>query len=400
MLERLATWVCSDDRKQRLRIQRSLLAAVVFIACCVLQVYACWMGYMDAHDVKLLSGAIVVNVVFWYAVLRSGFNLRFADPALTLPQILAAQTIIMGAYAVTGPVHGSTLMLLALVMVFGVFNMRHRDARIASLYTVALMGVVSAIKTQTDPLLYPFKLEVAHFVITAAIVPTISSLAAQLASLRARLQSQKEELQSALVRIQELATIDELTGLVNRRHMMERLHQQQATLGTERPQRFCLALLDLDHFKRINDTHGHGVGDEVLRHFAQHMRQALRPTDVLSRWGGEELLLMLDEPNPEAARRWLERARQVLAGITLAPSVPELKPTFSAGLTDVATHERLAACIERADRALYVAKDQGRNQTVLRPRALEPHPQPADPAQPITRLAPAANAHPSHHAEA
>ena len=88
VLEQLTRWVCSDDRKQRLRIHRSLLAAVVFIACCVLQVYACWMGYMAAGDVKLLSGAIVVNVLFWYGMLRSGLNLRFADPALTLPQIL------------------------------------------------------------------------------------------------------------------------------------------------------------------------------------------------------------------------------------------------------------------------------------------------------------------------
>ncbi|MEY4766940.1 MAG: hypothetical protein RI907_3613, partial [Pseudomonadota bacterium] len=293
MTTSLATWIFTADRKQRLRIQRSLLAAVVFVACCFLQVYACWMGYMLAEDVQRLSGAIVLNVVFWYGVLRSGLNLRFADPALTLPQIMAAQSIIVGAYAVTGPAHGATLMLLALVMVFGVFNMVHRDARIASFYTVGLMGVVSLIKTQTDPVYYPFKLEVAHFVITAAIVPTISSLAAQLASLRARLQAQKEELQAAVERIQQLATIDELTGLVNRRHMMAHLQQQQATLGTERPQRFCLALLDLDHFKRINDTHGHGAGDRVLRGFAEVAASVVRAPDVLARWGGEEFLLLM-----------------------------------------------------------------------------------------------------------
>ncbi|MEY4765805.1 MAG: hypothetical protein RI907_2478, partial [Pseudomonadota bacterium] len=234
----------------------------------------------------------------------------------------------------------------------------------AGLYTVVLLGITIIIKTLTDPVQYPLKLEIAHFVLIGSIVPTISSLAAQLSNLRARLQAQKEELSQALGRIQVLATRDELTGLYNRRHMMDVLAQHQKRLSRSGHHRFCLAILDIDHFKRINDTHGHGVGDEVLQNFAHHMRQALRPTDVLSRWGGEEFLLMLDEPHPEAARRWLEHARQRLSVVTLAPSVPELRPTFSAGLTDVAPDERLAHCIERADRALYAAKHQGRDRTV------------------------------------
>ncbi len=361
----LAKLVFSDDRKQRLRIQRSLMAAGVFIACCFLQVYAWWMGYMLAEDVMRLSGAIVLNVAFWYGVLRSGINLRFADPALTLPQILCAQTIITGAYAVTGPAHGATMMLLVLVLVFGVFNMSRRDSQVASLYTVGLMAVTNVIKTQTDPVVYPVKLEVAHFVLTAAIVPTISSLAAQLASLRARLQAQKEELAQAVVRIQELATRDELTGLVNRRHMMSVLSQHKKVLDRSGQAPFCVALIDLDHFKRINDTHGHGVGDEVLRGFSHEMTHALRESDVLARWGGEEFLLLLNDGSPQEASRGLERVRQILAGARLAPSVPDLQPTFSAGLTRIEPGEPLDRCIERADRALYEAKANGRNRTVV-----------------------------------
>ncbi|MGQ0597973.1 GGDEF domain-containing protein [Aquabacterium sp.] len=366
LISRLNDLLLTTDRKQRLRITRSLMAANVFIACCFLQIYAWSIGYMELEDVKRLSGVIVLNILTWYVVLRSGLNLRFDDPAMTLPQILSALTIIVGAYSVTGPVHGSTMMLLALVLVFGIFNMKQKGAIIAGGYTVVLMGIAILIKIRTDPLHYPFKLEIAHFVLTAAIVPTISGLAAQLSSLRAKLQAQKDELANALVRIQILATRDELTGLVNRRHMLEVLGQHKKRLERSGHHRFCLALLDIDHFKRINDTHGHAVGDEVLRNFAKVVQSGLRDTDVLARWGGEEFLVLLNDTSPELANVGLERARMLLAEATTVAALPDLKPTFSAGLTAYNLNEALDVCIERADRALYKAKDGGRNCTVIR----------------------------------
>ncbi|MBI3380555.1 MAG: GGDEF domain-containing protein [Aquabacterium sp.] len=366
LISRLNDLLLTTDRKQRLRITRSLMAANVFIACCFLQIYAWSVGYMELDDVKRLCGVILLNILLWYVVLRTGLNLRFDDPAMTLPQILSALTIIVGAYSVTGPVHGSTMMLLALVLVFGIFNMKQKGAIVAGGYTVVLMGVAILIKIRTDPHNYPFKLEIAHFVLTAAIVPTISGLAAQLSSLRAKLQAQKDELANALVRIQILATRDELTGLVNRRHMMDVLSQHKKRLERSGHHRFCLALLDIDHFKRINDTHGHAVGDEVLRNFSKVVQSGLRDTDVLARWGGEEFLVLLNDTSPELANVGLERARMLLAEATLVPALPDLKPTFSAGLTAYNLSEALDVCIERADRALYKAKDGGRNCTVIR----------------------------------
>ena len=366
-----SVWLLSGNPKQRLRIKRSLLAANVFGACALMAVYAAWMGFMADSDVQLLTGAIVLNCALWYTILRSGLNLRFSDPALTLPQILAALSIIVGAYSVTGPVHGSTMMLLVLVLVFGVFNLQPRGARIAATYTVALMGVAQLIKMETDPVHYPFKLEIVHFLLTAAIVPTISRLAAQLSSMRARLQAQKDELAQALTRIQILATRDELTGLVNRRHMMDVLQQHRKRLNRSGHHRFCLALLDIDHFKRVNDSHGHGVGDDVLRRFAAVAQTALRDTDVLARWGGEEFLLLLNDTTPEQAEIGLERVREMLADTPMSSEVPQLRTTFSAGLTAYDCGEALDACIERADRALYEAKNQGRNRTVIHQGAHE-----------------------------
>jgi diguanylate cyclase (GGDEF)-like protein len=365
LIKRTGDLILGTEPRQRLRIYRSLMAASVYLICIALQGYACIIGFMHWHDAALLSGMIVLNVLFWYGVLRTGINQRFADPALTLPQILSALTVIAGAYAVTGPVHGSTLMLLALVLVFGIFNMKAPDAKLAGIYTVLLMGLTMLIKAQTEAAHYPIHLEIAHFVLVAAIVPTISSLAAQLSNLRAKLQNQKEELTQALNRIQVLATRDELTGLYNRRHMMDVLNQHQKRLNRSGHHRFCLAILDIDHFKRINDTYGHNVGDEVLRNFAQAAATVMRETDVVARWGGEEFLVLLNDTQPGAAAIGLDRLREHLRHVQLAANLPDLKPTFSAGLTDYALSEPLHSCIERADRALYAAKNGGRDRVVM-----------------------------------
>ncbi|MFY9476321.1 MAG: GGDEF domain-containing protein [Aquabacterium sp.] len=365
LIKRTGDLILGTEPRQRLRIYRSLMAASVYLICIGLQGYACIIGFMHWSDAILLSGLIVLNVLFWYGVLRSGINQRFADPALTLPQILSALTVIAGAYAVTGPVHGSTLMLLALVLVFGIFNMKAPDAKLAGIYTVLLMGLTMLIKSQSEAVHYPIHLEIAHFVLVAAIVPTISSLAAQLSNLRAKLQNQKEELTQALNRIQVLATRDELTGLYNRRHMMDVLNQHQKRLNRSGHHRFCLAIIDIDFFKRINDTYGHNVGDEVLRNFAQAAATVMRETDVVARWGGEEFLVLLNDTQPGAAAIGLERLRDHLRNVQLAANLPDLKPTFSAGLTDYALSEPLHSCIERADRALYAAKNGGRDRVVM-----------------------------------
>ncbi len=357
--------ILGTEPRQRLRISRSLMEANVFVACIGLQIYAAWVGFMDAGDVWRLSSAIMVNVVFWYALMRAGYNLRFADPTMTLPQILAVVTIVVAGYASTGPVHGSTMLLLALVQVFGIFNMKPRGSRVSAAYTVLLMGLTILYKMRTDPVHYPPHLELAHFGLVATIVPTISSLTAQLSGLRSKLQAQKDELANALVRIQILATRDELTGLLNRRHMIEVITQHCNRLGRSGHHRFCLALIDIDHFKRINDTHGHGMGDEVLRGFADAIQKSLRDTDVLARWGGEEFLLLLNDTKAELANLTLERTRAALSAATLIAGLPELKPTFSAGLTVYHDAEALDVCIERADRALYKAKNEGRNRTVI-----------------------------------
>jgi diguanylate cyclase (GGDEF)-like protein len=126
----------------------------------------------------------------------------------------------------------------------------------------------------------------------------------------------------------------------------------------------CLVLLDIDLFKRINDTHGHQAGDIVLRRFAAAGRATLRASDVLARWGGEEFLLMLPDTTPTQAIACVERIRRSVAQLAFDDIAPGLTVTFSAGLSLCTGENQLEAAIEGADQAMYRAKTQGRNCTV------------------------------------
>ncbi len=183
-------------------------------------------------------------------------------------------------------------------------------------------------------------------------------------SLRTRLQRQKDELQLALRQVRQLSIQDELTTLPNRRHMAELISIEQARQQRS-GQSMSLAMIDIDLFRRINDTYGHAGGDLVLKTFAQFSRNSLRPSDTLARWGGEEFLLLLPETCAEDAMLCVERMRVHFARMSADAIAPGLHVTFSAGVSTCVGTDNLDDTIERANQAMCRAKVQGRNCTVL-----------------------------------
>jgi diguanylate cyclase (GGDEF)-like protein len=163
---------------------------------------------------------------------------------------------------------------------------------------------------------------------------------------------------------------------------MNDLLHQQIKLGARSGTPACIALIDLDHFKAINDTHGHGVGDEVLRNFAQAMKAGLRDTDVVARWGGEEFLVLLNDSDMNAAALGIERARLEVARTTMSATVPGLRVTFSCGLASCDNGLPLEKLVDLADQRLYEAKALGRNRTcpILPPMAAAHGPAQPQPA--------------------
>ena len=219
-------------------------------------------------------------------------------------------------------------------------------------------------KTRTDPAGYPAAIEWVHIVAAGIVLAAVAVLSGRMDTMRTRLKAQKYELERALERIGQLATRDELTGLVNRRHMTALVQAEQARQRRD-ASKMTIALLDIDLFKRINDNHGHQAGDTVLKTFAEASQRVLRTTDVLARWGGEEFLLMLPATSPAQALRSVERLREGLAQVSFDAISPGLSVTFSAGLSACPDDGPLEAFIERADQAMYRAKTQGRNCSVL-----------------------------------
>jgi diguanylate cyclase (GGDEF)-like protein len=157
---------------------------------------------------------------------------------------------------------------------------------------------------------------------------------------------------------------DHLTGLLNRKSFDEKIMSMVLSLGESTKRRgdkvqYCLAVLDIDHFKRVNDTYGHLMGDEVLLHFAQCMNETFREYDLLFRVGGEEFVVVLHNVDTDCATGVLERFRHTIE-THYFPQVGQV--TVSIGVTYIGATDLPVTIMDRADKALYYIKENGRNQ--------------------------------------
>jgi diguanylate cyclase (GGDEF)-like protein len=188
----------------------------------------------------------------------------------------------------------------------------------------------------------------------------ILSVGADITTLKNNEKSLRQAHEAAL----KASQTDLLTGLPNRRHILGLLDEALATTE-DAGSGLCIAVIDIDHFKAINDAHGHEAGDAVLEHFARSCRTRVRAQDHLGRTGGEEFLLLLPEVRLDGAVRIIDRIRDGFPAAVLGQSELELPCTFSAGVTEALPDDDRSSILRRADRALYAAKEEGRNRTKI-----------------------------------
>ena len=163
--------------------------------------------------------------------------------------------------------------------------------------------------------------------------------------------------------LDRLARTDALTGLFNRRAVTDAFAREHVRVARGAAP-FSVVLADVDHFKQVNDRHGHDVGDEVLKQVASSIRAAAREVDEVSRWGGEEFLVLLPECTREEAASIAERMRARLHALSIDANGKELAVTASFGVTTLQPGDAIDACIRRSDEALYRAKQTGRDRVV------------------------------------
>ncbi|WP_162273521.1 diguanylate cyclase [Ectothiorhodospira magna] len=162
--------------------------------------------------------------------------------------------------------------------------------------------------------------------------------------------------------LRAMATTDHLTGLANRRHFMGRMQEEVLRMDRNADYQAAVMMLDLDHFKRVNDTHGHSAGDAVLRHFAALVRHCLRKNDAAGRMGGEEFAVLLPDTDLPSAQALAERLRVRVARIPARWEGVQIPVTVSIGITLLSALDLLPDhALQRADEALYQAKTGGRN---------------------------------------
>lgn len=362
---RLARWLAHPADPQRTSFQTAVIALVIYAVLAVVQQFQVNAGMVEQGAAIRQTLFCLVGALTFVLVIQSGLNRHLrSDPALLQAQCGFAVIATAASYAVQGPNRGAVLSMVALIMVFGMFVLTAVQAVRLAVFAWAVLGAVMLWKALTDPVHHRPAIELFHFALAGVVLLGIALQSVRLARLRLHLDRQNTALSSALEQIRRLATRDDLTGLLNRRHMSELLVDEKARhdrsgLPTS------VALIDIDLFKRINDQFGHAAGDAVLKGFAQTTNACLRSGDRLARWGGEEFLLLLPDTDAAAALLCIERIRSHLAAVAFVPEQPDLQVTFSAGLSVLGVDETVDALIERADQAMYAAKRSGRNCTMV-----------------------------------
>lgn len=355
----------SVDPTLRVRSSMAMLAVLLMVSSVGVML---WLGY---------AGYGALPVIIWWAVIsiagqlimtcmvRFGWSKQWRDPALTVQQILWAVTCSAVAYVLAREAKGVVPGLLAVTLLFAALNLKAKQIIAVSLYAFGTfsLAVLFSMELVHKPEPEP-AMEVAYAAVLLIMLLGSMMLSLRLYQLRGRLRRQRQELATALAENRELASRDILTGLINRRHMLELLHlEQRRCLRGVRV--MLLAQMDIDHFKSINDTYGHGVGDMALQTFADVVRDNIRSSDVLSRWGGEEFVLLLSDTDIDGALLTLNRVRLAVQSADVAGAPAELRMTVSIGLATHIAGEALEVTLDRADQALYCAKRAGRNQVVL-----------------------------------
>jgi diguanylate cyclase (GGDEF)-like protein len=361
--QRLKDVILSTDPRRRTLVGMALLALTLMAGSAgVMLLVAHSSTTVDQTAVQWWAALSVGGLVVMTAFIRSGETARLRDPSLTIPQMVWTITSGAVAYVLAGDARGLVPSVLAMILFFGTFGLT--VAEVIGIGVYALLAFASAIgvssRFNANASGY---LDTAYALMVLIVLSGCIALNLRIQRIRAKLQQQREALAQALE-----VNRDELTGLINRRAMLDLMAlEHRRSLRSGRP--MLLAQLDIDHFKPINDRYGHATGDRALQAFAGTVRASVRDTDVLARWGGEEFVLMLSDTSAEHARDLLERIRQAVQALEIAHSAGSLQLTVSIGIAQHLSGDTLEHTLERADQALYHAKALGRNRVVMAPAA-------------------------------
>jgi diguanylate cyclase (GGDEF)-like protein len=341
-------------REEGVRTGSLLMAAGTALLVCLALLVCAFLDLLPWHVAIEGTAGVATLVVVFYLIVRTGLNLRFRDPSLATEQTAAA--ILFLAYIMyhAGQAREALTSFYLVVMLFGA--LRLSAARLAALSVLALVahGTMLHLSYLRDQEYMDVEAAITEFAVLMIALPWFAAMGGYVNRLRTRLAETNRKLEEAFERIQNVAIRDALTGAYNRRFLMETLAREQARAGRLGGS-FSVCVIDVDHFKNVNDTFGHAAGDEVLKQVAAVAARGLRAVDVFGRFGGEEFLVILPDTDRAGALLVAERIRAAME--------TETKVTVTIGVAEHAKDD-VSAVLARADQALYRGKTAGRNQVI------------------------------------
>ena len=346
----------SADEQQALRVNRNLMAAASAALVVILLTFYWREGYLPGRAYAISVVLIAALVIGFHIVFRTRFNLRFLDPSLTFVQVSSAVVVLVYVNFNLEAGRGAFLLVYMMAMLFAVFRLTTREifAIIVPVLVAhaALLILLEYRGTPPDAL----RMELIQWIVLVVVLLWFAQVAGYVSDMRRRMRA--------------LVARDDLTGAYNRPQMIDELSAEKARVD-RRGGSFCVLMLDLDHFKAVNDTHGHEAGDVVLKTFADLVRAQIRPGDQLGRFGGEEFLLMLPDTALAAGIKLAERIRAVTRAADWDLVKPGLQLTVSIGVQECGKDCSVQAAVAAADAALYRAKRSGRDRVeCMEPLAL------------------------------
>ena len=347
--------------KQAVRLRRFMLAATAYGVCLPLLALAHRLGLVPLAPVIVAAAAMVAVNIILYLLFRTNLNERFEDPSLTWLQTVTATIVLMYIVYHVDRDRGLVLMMCLVVLSFGAFRFTTREFLRAAGIVLAAYALVINLLMWFKPDTVNVPLEAFQWVMLAFVLPCFAAVGGRISELRQRLRGINHELSSALEMIQKMATHDTLTALPNLALFNETL--SHAIAQAERHKRSAaLFFLDLDRFKNINDTLGHGVGDRVLQEAARRLTAAVRASDFIARLGGDEFVLLVEEFRDTADLTDIASKIQLAFEPTFVVDGQELALSASVGVCSYpADGSDAPTLLSNADIAMYRAKDQGRN---------------------------------------
>ncbi len=360
-----------EERQQR---RRRFVLGVAIVSYAV---DTLWLGLMALEGVVppaiplafgLLGGGISILFLLIHG---RGWNLRLQDPNLTVPQLVVGYGVQLGFLALAPQVGFLFLSSIFVVTAFGILALTARQALWAWIWVTAI--VAGILLEVGDRLAIPVATPLQQLLVGLAFVSAFGRvlfLSMWVADLRARLHQRNVALRQSLLQIEHLASLDALTATWNRRAFWQ-LAEAEEGRARRSGEPLSLVVLDLDHFKSVNDRFGHPIGDAALVAFVAGVRQVLRASDQLGRYGGEEFLLLLPATPLEGGRVLAERIRQEIERLDWGRVAAGLALTVSCGVVEARPGESVDALVARGDVALYQAKRAGRNRTVVLETAVE-----------------------------